>query len=210
MLRARVAGASLAALIIGTSAAVAADMYSPPPEIVYDPNPAFTWTGGYVGGIVGYGWGSATNRGNTADVDGVVGGVFGGYNFQPMQDFVLGLETDIMASGMDGKAKGVHTSNNWNGTLRARAGFAFDRFLAYGTAGLAVGGVEVKNGGKSDTEMRGGYAVGAGMEAALTDTVIGRLEYRYTDLGKDTYNTKPNTKVDYSSSQLLLGVGVKF
>ena len=42
------------------------------------------------------------------------------------------------------KGSGLKVDNNWNGTLRARAGIAIDRFLIYGTGGLAVGNLEVK------------------------------------------------------------------
>ena len=46
MLRMRILGASMLALAVGTGAAGAADIYAPPPpEVVYNPAPAFTWTG---------------------------------------------------------------------------------------------------------------------------------------------------------------------
>ena len=63
---------------------------------------------------------------------------------------------------------------------------------------------------RSDTALRSGYTVGAGVEAALTDTVIGRVEYRYSDFGADKYATTPKTRAGFSSSQVLVGVGVKF
>ena len=211
MSRMRILGASLLALSIGTGAASAADIYNPPPpEVIYNATPAFTWTGGYLGGLIGYGWGQPKSGGKSWDADGWVGGVYGGYNFQPSSNFVLGLETDLTGTGMSGKSAGVNMSNYWNGTIRARAGIAFDRFLVYGTGGLAVGSLEVKTGGKSDTNTRAGYTVGGGVEAALTDTLLGRIEYRYTDFGGDTYNTSPHTKASFSSSQVLVGLGVKF
>ncbi len=207
----RILGASLLALTIGTGAASAADIYNPPPpEIVYNPAPVFSWTGGYLGGIVGYGWGNAKSGGKSWGADGFVGGVYGGYNFQTTSNFVLGLETDITGTGMSAKKSGVTVSDYWNGTIRARAGIAFDRFLAYGTGGLALGDIKVKIPGSSDTSLRTGYTVGAGVEAALTDTVIGRLEYRYTDFGNYKYATTPKTKASFSSNQIMVGVGVKF
>ena len=213
MSRVSILGASLIALTFGAGAAGAADIYAPPPppELVYNPTPAFSWTGAYVGGVIGYGWGSATVKGSSNfDADGVVGGVYGGYNFQPNANVVVGLETDIMASGMSGKKAGVKMDNNWNGTIRARAGYAVDRFLVYGTGGVALGNVETKIPGSKDTSLRTGYTLGAGVEAALTDTVIGRLEYRYTDLGSYKYKTTPKTNAGFSSNQVLVGVGVKF
>ena len=48
------------------------------------------------------------------------------------------------------------------------------------------------------------------MEAAITNNVIGRLEYRYTDYGENTYDTAPKTNVDFNSSQVMAGIGFKF
>ncbi|MCP4382715.1 MAG: porin family protein [Hyphomicrobiales bacterium] len=210
MSRMRILGASLVALAIGTGGVSAADIYNPPPaNVIYNPAPAYSWTGGYGGAILGYGWGTPKSGGKEWDADGAVGGVFGGYNFQSGSG-VFGIETDLTATGMDGKKAGVKMSNPWNGTIRGRAGFAFDRVLVYGTGGLAVSSLEVKTGGKSDRQTQTGYTVGGGIEAALSNTIIGRLEYRYTDIGKDTYKTKPKTKASFSSNQVLVGLGVKF
>jgi outer membrane immunogenic protein len=212
MSRRSILGASLVALAFGTGAAGAADIYAPPPPpaAIYNPAPAFSWTGGYVGGILGYGWGTPKVGGTTWSADGVTGGVFGGYNFQPSSNFVLGLETDITASGMSGKKAGVTVDNNWNGTIRGRAGFAFDRFMAYGTGGVALGNIQTKIPGSKDTSLRTGYTVGGGLEAALTNSVVGRVEYRYTSFGAYKYATTPKTKASFSSNEVLVGLGVKF
>lgn len=211
MSRMRILGASLVALAIGTGGASAADIYNPPPaNVIYNPAPAFSWTGGYGGAILGYGWGTPKVGSKEWDADGVVGGIFGGYNVQSGSNAVFGIETDLTATGMDGKRSGINVKNNWNGTVRARAGLAFDRFLVYGTGGLAVGSIEVKRGAKSEKTARAGYTVGAGVEAALTDKLIGRLEYRYTHFGEHTYATKPKTKAEFSSNQVMVGLGVKF
>jgi outer membrane immunogenic protein len=212
MSRIRTLGASVVAIITAVGAAHAADIsvYSPPPpEVVYNPTSAYNWNGAYVGAQVGYGWGTAKNAGNSWDANGVTGGIYSGYNFAPTPGFVLGVEGDIAASGMSGKLGGVTVNNNWNGTLRARAGAAVDRFLIYGTGGLAVGGVEVKSGGAKDSATQVGYTLGGGVEAGITNNVTARLEYRWTDLGKDTYSTAPG-KVGFTSSQVLFGVGMKF
>jgi outer membrane immunogenic protein len=212
MLRIRTLGASLIAIIAGVGAAGAADIsvYSPPPpEAVYSPTSAYNWNGSYVGAQLGYGWGKAANAGSTWDANGLTGGVFAGYNFVPSTNFVVGVEGDINASGMSGTLGGIKVSNPWDATLRARAGFAVDRFLVYGTGGLAVGGVKVESGGSSDSATKVGWTLGGGVEAAITNTVTARLEYRHTDLGSDTYSTAPG-KVGFTSNQVLLGVGMKF
>ena len=212
MLRIRTLGASLIALTAGVGAAAAGDLpvYSPPPpEAVYSPTSAYNWNGSYVGPQLGYGWGKATNAGTDWDANGLAGGVFAGYNFTPSPGFVVGVEGDVSATGMEGTLGGVKVSNPWDATLRARAGFTVDRFLVYGTGGLALGGVKVQSGGSSDSATQVGWVLGGGVEAAITNTVTARLEYRYTDLGEDTYSTAPG-KVGFDSSQVLFGVGMKF
>ena len=73
-------------------------------------------------------------------------------------------------------------------SIRGRLGVAFDRLLVFGTAGWAWGNPStsyaltgaapfVTNGGNST-----GWTAGAGVEYAFTDSVFGRIEYRYTNL----------------------------
>src|SRR5262249_53839841 len=93
-------------------------------EVETPPPPVYSWTGWYLGGNVGYGWGGAntdtagsgtsitfftiTNPPATfADsakqrLQGVIGGVQIGYNYQIGPQWVLGFETDIQASGERG------------------------------------------------------------------------------------------------------------
>ena len=69
----------------------------------------------------------------------------------------------------------VHTgarSLDYFGTVRGRLGYAFNRFLAYGTGGFAYGG------GGSDM----GYAAGGGLEYAFTDRVSVKVEGLYVNL----------------------------
>jgi outer membrane immunogenic protein len=215
MSRIRVLGASLIALAAGIGSAAAADLpvYSPPPEVTYNAAPAYSWTGPYIGGIVGYGWGDANGPGFSWNADGFGGGVFAGYNFQPDPSFVVGIEGDIQASAMNGSSGllgGPSIKNTWNGTLRARAGFAVDRFLVYGTGGVAFGGLTASNAISSDSATKVGWTLGGGVEAAITNNVTARLEYRYTDLGTHTYALAPATPIGFTSHQVLAGVGFKF
>ncbi len=100
----------------------------PPPA----PAPVYSWTGWYVGGNVGYGWGLANtdlggnvtttniiggNRtptppfseafanSNTAHPNGVIGGAQIGYNYQFSPYVVLGFEADIQGSGERGSGQ---------------------------------------------------------------------------------------------------------
>ncbi len=78
-----------------------------------------------------------------------------------------------------------------------------DRYLLYGTGGVAFG--NIKNAGASATKT--GWTLGAGIEAALTSNVTGRLEYRYTDLGSASVG---GSTVSQTSNDLMLGVAMKF
>jgi outer membrane immunogenic protein len=109
-------GISAAASLLATSA-LAADLpartYTKAPVYV---EPVYTWTGFYVGGNIGYSWtnwdstnvggnptfpGTPTFFGNTANpnVNGVVGGVQAGYNWQFSPNWVLGIEGDFNGTG---------------------------------------------------------------------------------------------------------------
>jgi outer membrane immunogenic protein len=189
MLSIRTLGASAIALVAGSGMAFAADLpgYEPPPPAqVYNPAPAFNWTGPYLGLIGGYAWGTSA---------GWMGGAYAGYNFQVDPNWVLGIEGDVTAASK--------SSNSWDSTVRGRIGYAYDRYLFYGTGGVAFG--DIKNNGASVT--RTGWTAGLGVEAALTQNVTGRIEYRYTDLGTATVGGAP---VSQTSNDLMVGVGFKF
>jgi outer membrane immunogenic protein len=80
-------------------------------------------------------------------------------------------------------------SLDYLGTVRGRLGYTVDRFLVYGTAGLAYGGGEVAAGGLSNSKTHVGWTVGAGVEAMIAPNITARLEYLFADLGKENYTT---------------------
>src|ERR1043166_4777821 len=88
-------GAALAGL---TVSAQAADIPygSHAPYTVNQPLNAYSWAGPYLGGNIGYAWGSVDNNG--ARPSGFAGGVQGGYIWQS-GPVVFGLEADLQASG---------------------------------------------------------------------------------------------------------------
>jgi outer membrane immunogenic protein len=141
-------------------------------------------------------------------------GVFGaqiGYNYQ-VQQVVFGVEADIdWASGgrsttFAAPDNGYITNNayqnaglQWLGTARLRAGYAADRALFFATGGLAFGGVKASSGASafdgSNTDLyagsssgtKTGYAVGGGVEYALTANATLKAEYLFYDLGSANY-----------------------
>ena len=150
--------AAAASLMMGGYAA-AADLPAAPTYKAPAPVAAvYNWTGFYVGGNAGYGWGNQdplvlfANRFDRASFDisgGMVGGTFGA---QIQQGYVvLGLEGDLDWANIKGSSvvtpsilgigQGVtlNTSSSISavGTVRARVGVAMNNVLFYATGGGA-------------------------------------------------------------------------
>ena len=174
----------------------------------------YNWGGFYLGIAGGGGWANslhmnAVNGIHSGEV-GISGGLFGGtygYNFQ-LDSWVLGFEGDFSLSGIKGDffessgsdfcsaALELHCSTNlrWLGTDRVRLGYAWDRFLVYGTAGVAYGNVQATILGAPflitvGDNTRTGFIFGGGVEWAFAPAWSLKAEYLRTDLGeKITYN----------------------
>lgn len=202
-----------AVAVVGTPA-FAADPIAPAPvEPVPAPlaaAPAPTWSGVYLGALLGYTWGDFDTDDGNIDGDGVDGGAYAGANYQ-FGNFVVGVEGDVLASGLEGSEDGVDFEQGINGSLRARAGIALDQFLLYGTGGAAVTRVKADDGLGSDTNTLWGWTAGAGTEAMITDNITARVEYRYTDYEDKTF-TLGGTSTDggLDTHSIRAGVGVKF
>jgi outer membrane immunogenic protein len=92
--------------------------------------------------------------------------------------------------------------------------------LVYGAGGLAFGDVKTSYGGAdqtpfSNTTQRVGWAVGAGLDYALSNNIIGGVEYRHTDLGQRSFaNHDPNIdvydNVKFTSDAAIVGIRYKF
>ena len=141
------------------------------------------------------------------DRDGMLGGIEFGYN-QQFRNFVAGAETDFSFTdfrdtrdiGTRALVGGAALNNRFTseidnfGTVRARLGFTYDRALFYATGGLAYGETKQRvdmfgaagsaqfSGSKDDFKV--GYAVGAGVEYAVTERFSLKGEYLYYDLGR--------------------------
>jgi outer membrane immunogenic protein len=208
-------GVALALATISTSV-LAADLGAGAPA-AYTKAPAYelvrNWTGLYIGGNVGYGWGNTNidfdnGLGSEATFTegvrpkGVIGGGQIGYNWQ-IGSFLAGVETDIQGSGIKGAASGVDVAPadqrlSWFGTVRGRIGvLATPELLLYGTGGLAYGdasgfaseiatsggGVIVAQAPASFSGTRTGWAAGGGAEWMFTRGWSAKIEYLHIDLG---------------------------
>ena len=218
----------MAAALLASAAANAADLTryrlaAPPP-----PPPPFNWTGIYVGAQAGYslghdktteyltGSGAFTGLSFKFNPDGAVAGIHAGGNYQ-IGSFVAGLEADAEAAGTRGgfsdapappfNPGGVGRMRiDAQGSLRGRLGFAIDRAMIYGTGGLAVANIKytftnpTTGVSESTTRASSGYTLGGGVSYAITNNLIGSLEYRYTDFGTFRY-TSTSAFVGLTGSQ---------
>jgi outer membrane immunogenic protein len=194
--------------------AIAADLGNveplPTPPLV-EASPANNWTGFYLGVLGGYGWGTAdTDAVGDIDADGFDVGGYAGANWQ-WGNFVIGGEGDIVFPWRDGSSGGLEAEQGLNGSLRARAGIALDRFLLYGTAGLAGTELELSAAGASDETALWGWTAGAGVEGMITDNITARVEYRFSDYGDEDFNLGgANVNSDFTTSTIRGGLGLKF
>jgi outer membrane immunogenic protein len=136
-----------------------------------------------------------------------------GYNLQFANNVVAGVETDLQWSNVrqsDTLNRRVvsptlttldpyndtHGGASWSGTTRLRLGYAFDRTLAYVTGGVAYariaasssstvvqsnGNIDFLHSAGATTAL--GWALGAGLEFAVTDHVSFKTEYGYMQFG---------------------------
>ncbi len=190
----------LAGSALSISNAQAADLVYPTDPVMAATYGAsvFSWDGFYAGVNAGYGFGQASSNalGNPQNnLRGWEGGAQAGFAFS-IGGFVLGAETDIQLTNIgyslvQNNAVTDALNLNYFGTVRGRAGFAYDRFLPYATGGFAYGqatGSFSLNGGTfSESKTHMGWTAGAGVEVQATDNLTAKLEYLYTDLGTQTY-----------------------
>lgn len=200
------AGVAMAA----SSAALAADAVETIPEapIAIETPVVFSWSGPYLGVHGGYGWGNAEldNIGDQ-DFNGGRFGAFAGYNWEISNGFVAGLEGDLNYDwNEESIAPGIDGETGFSGSVRARAGFAFDRALLYAAGGWTATNVEV-SGAVEDDDTLHGWTIGAGLDYAFTDNMFGRAEYRYNDYGSGDVL---GGDVDFNQHVFQVGLGVKF
>jgi len=155
------------------------------PYTVNQPLNAYSWAGPYLGGNLGYVWGSVDN--NPTNPGGLVGGVQGGYNWQS-GPLVFGVEGDLQATGADDTFAPWKFSNPWFGTARGRIGYAFSNILFYGTGGLAFGELRGETFGLSESHTTAGWTAGVGAEFGLAPNWSAKIEYLYVDLSDERFS----------------------
>jgi outer membrane immunogenic protein len=130
------------------------------------------------------------------ELNGAIYGAHIGYNFQ-RGNIVFGVEAGINGTDMDGSDSilgPVFTSErelDWYATAVGRLGYASGKTLFYGFGGVAWADVTSTAsflGYKIDeqTETHVGWTAGLGIEHAISDRFIVRVEYSHVDLGEET------------------------
>lgn len=215
----------LATLTTGAYAADVVSAQEPAPSFAA---PAFNWSGAYIGGQIDYSmtkgkFSYANFPEAKATGKGFLGGIYTGYNFDVGNNVILGAELDFTTgfnkskkNDASGYAAYATTQARWAGAARARVGYAMDRFLPYLAGGVALGGIKdtvtTQNSSFTSDKTRSGWTIGGGVDYAATDKVILRLEYRYTNFGKQNFdlNNSMNYSRKLSTNDIRIGVAYKF
>ena len=238
-MRVLLATAAVAVAAGSISPASAADLRQPalvtkaPPVVA-----VFNWTGCYVGGHVGWGWGdkswtflppspAAGRDAGSHDVDGWLGGGQVGCDFQ-FGNLVIGAEGSYSWAGIDGSHTGnaaqpllnvvEHSEIKSIGTATGRLGFASNNWLFYGKGGGAwvrdqFTVTNAPSGGPFDErQTRSGWLVGGGIEYAFAPNWSAKVEYNFIDLGNKTVfaRTPAPTDIDQQVHTIKFGLNFRF
>jgi outer membrane immunogenic protein len=231
--------AALAAIVVAgpTNAAdIPAPVYKAPPVIA---PVAFSWAGCYIGAQVGYAWGrdrdnetfdgvdTLVSPATAANVNGFKAGGNVGCNYQTGA-VVFGVEGDAEWAHLTGSTTFSNeefppdfyqTNVDFQGSVRGRIGYAFDRVLLYVTGGVAFAHINEHDvsgltGAFTDTATtRTGWTVGGGLDYAFTNNWIGRVEYRYADFGTFSYTSSlfgATENHKFTENAVRVGVAYKF
>jgi outer membrane immunogenic protein len=179
------------------------------PQLYAAPAPMpslYNWTGFYVGGQGGYGWGTFDVNPRGSDIDGWFAGGQVGFNWQNGRSpWVLGIEVDSAVGNIERSVDHISgfgvgfasafSKVDYFGTARLRVGYAVDRGMIYGTGGVAWAHNELSlyvDPGyvgliTSSANSHVGFTFGAGFEWALSRNWSMKLEYLYNDFGSANY-----------------------
>jgi outer membrane immunogenic protein len=202
------AGATGGLVLVACAPAHAADLgrptYKAAPPVVA-PVPVFSWTGCYIGGHLGGGWGRKTATAPelapgisvSGDTSGFLGGGQVGCNYQFTPNWVIGIEGDGSAADIDGNITqtvlgitgAAHARTGWIASVTGRFGWAWEHWLIYAKGGAAWAGdnysadIPLLDEHLDASETRTGWTVGGGVEWAFWNNWSAKLEYDFYDFG---------------------------
>jgi outer membrane immunogenic protein len=171
--------------------------------------PAFSWTGFYFGGELGWvranpkytpgaaisGAPAVASSLPVSDKNGAIYGFLAGYSYQ-VDQFVFGVEGDLTGWTV-GEVRSapvfgefITAKSKWGGSIRGRFGYAVDHALLYINGGVAFASNKtyVPTTGYSigDSGTLWGWTLGGGLDYAFTNHWFAGLEYRYTQYESKT------------------------
>jgi outer membrane immunogenic protein len=180
--------------VTGITQAPAADM----PETVSH----YSWNGPYVGVFLGAGAAVTDLSFGPASFDGVGGegiiaGGIVGYNFQMSPQFVLGIEGELGINDLETKASlgpfSLDAGPDFTGAISARIGWLLNPSAML----YLIGGytwqdwdVKISTPGPSFTfsQNYNGFHIGTGIEAKVSSALSVRAEYRFVQLGSESWS----------------------
>jgi opacity protein-like surface antigen len=202
--------------------------------LVYD------WSGFYLGGHIGYALdhrqsgifdqtGSLVGSVSTI-TSGLIGGAQIGFNYAVTPAWILGLEADFTAASLTNTAEdspvlGRRENKTADfGTIRTRIGYAWNRFMVYGTGGYAWAHEEIirsQQAGTVNFAVPGtiessagtvsGWAAGVGLEWGVSPGWTLRAEYLHLDLGSRSFAFPTAAQQIDASAQIdAVRVGVNY
>ena len=154
-------------------------------------------------------------------------GAQAGFNHAFDNGLLLGLEGDYALASLndDGEAgTGIFNTHvdleiDQLASVRGRLGMAMGQWLPFVTAGWGWAHADRSTfnsfiGTSSDSNWHDGWTVGAGAEYAINDRWSLKAEYRYYDLGEETYGVNAiggeGTDVDLDLHTVQVGVNIHF
>jgi len=198
---------AFAALTVPVFAADVTSAIAPAPPL-FASNP---WEGFYIGGHVGYAFGTSSYQSNPPGLpasgavglygeDGQFGPLYGGlqagYKYVTHSGLMVGVEADFsfpdkmnsnlaIAYAAAGPSE-VNDKIEIFGSLRGRIGYAFGGWLIFGTGGFAYDrdfATSTDRAGDVDKVYfwRPGWTAGGGVEVRLTPNWSAKIEYDYSD-----------------------------
>jgi outer membrane immunogenic protein len=183
-------------------------------------------SGTYAGARVGYSWLDTTARAGTGsdnsdEADRAVGTLVVGHDYPSSGPWVLGAVLDFSMGDANGRAEEpgpvvFKVKQEWEASLRGRAGYRMEGFMPYATAGITYASFETQYRQLalpfiSDDTQSVGWTIGAGVDVPVNERWTMVAEYRYTDYGDDVDAMGTiDGPYEISSSQLYFGVNYRF
>jgi outer membrane immunogenic protein len=155
----------------------------------------------------------------------VQAGLYSGFNWQFAPNWISGFEGGASFGRDDGAtvftgtngtkrrinnlaSMSVSIDDKWDATIRARLGYIIPgtNSMIYAAGGLALlkETVAITLPSSFQSDLRAGYTIGGGLEAALAVNWTVRVEYLFSDYGRATYSN--NLSMDTQTNTFRLGI----